>query len=143
MNLQKGFSLIELMIVVAIIGILATVALPAYQDYVLRGKIPQATSNLANKRVRMEQWFQDNQKYTGANVTGAPCAADTTISKYFSFACAIPDDTHYTITATGVGTMAGFKYSITQDNIKTTDGVPAGWGGGGSTCWVTNKGGTC
>ena len=57
---QKGFTLIELMIVVAIIGILASIAIPQYSDYVKRGKAAEATSNLATLRIKMEQCFQDN-----------------------------------------------------------------------------------
>lgn len=54
MKLQKGFTLIELMVVI-----------PAYQDYVTRGRIAEATSELASKRVLMEQWFQDSRSYVG------------------------------------------------------------------------------
>src|SRR5512144_2995678 len=93
MKLNKGFSLIELLVVVAIIGILASVAVPAYQDYVTRGKIPEATSSLANKRIQMEQWFQDYKTYTNADLAGNPCANDTTTSRFFTFSCAITTTT--------------------------------------------------
>ncbi|MGH8742788.1 MAG: type IV pilin protein, partial [Burkholderiales bacterium] len=63
MKTQNGFTLIELMTVVAVLAILAVIAVPAYNDYVTRGKIPEATSNLADLRVKMEQWYQDNRNY--------------------------------------------------------------------------------
>ncbi len=53
MRKVAGFTLIELMITVAIIGILAAVGLPAYNDYIIRGRVPEATSNLSAKRVKM------------------------------------------------------------------------------------------
>src|SRR5690606_1858627 len=60
---NRGFTLIELMITVAIIAILAAVAVPSYQDYVRRGKVTEATATLAQFRIKMEQYFQDNQTY--------------------------------------------------------------------------------
>jgi type IV pilus assembly protein PilE len=135
----RGFTLIELMIAVAIIAILASVALPSYSDYVTRGRIPDATSNLALKRVQMEQYFQDNKTYAGAPA----CTADTTSSKYFSFSCAAAATASaYTLQAVGTGAMTGFTYTVDQSNAKATSAVPSGWTANAS-CWVTKKGGAC
>jgi type IV pilus assembly protein PilE len=146
MKLQKGFTLIELLIVVAIVGILAAVALPAYSNYVTRGKIPEATSNLASKRVQMEQFYQDNRTYVG----GSGCTADTTSSKYFDFSCTpapgvAPTTTVYTIQAVGKSSMAGFTYTIDQSNTKQTTAAPVGWAAAAmpTSCWITKQGGTC
>ena len=138
MKNRNGFTLIELMIVVAIVAILGAVAMPAYTDYVVRGKIPDATSNLATKRVQLEQFFQDNRTYVGAPA----CTADTTASQYFDFSCSVQTATAYTVQAVGKGTMAGFTYTIDQNNSKVTVAVPAGWTTN-ATCWVTKKGGAC
>jgi type IV pilus assembly protein PilE len=135
MKLQKGFSLIELLVVVLIVGILASVAIPAYQDYVTRGKIPDATSNLAAKRVQMEQFFQDNHTYLNAPA----CNNDTTSSKYYTFSCPVLTATTYQIDATGTGGMAGFNYTINESNTKTSTTT---WGNN-LTCWVTKKDGGC
>lgn len=60
-----GFSLIELMIVVAIIGILAAIAFPSYNNYVLRGKRAEARNALMDLAAREERYYSDNNKYIG------------------------------------------------------------------------------
>lgn len=135
---QKGFTLIEVMIVVAIIGILAAIALPNYTDYVKRGKAAEATSMLANFRIRMEQSYQDNRFYT------CPTAAQLLAgAQYFTYTCALgaaPAQT-YTLTATGIAAqgMTSFAFDINEQNAKTStfDGTTGG------TCWLTKKGGSC
>ena len=136
---SAGFTLIELMITVAIIGILSAIALPSYRDYVLRGRIPEATANLATKAVQMEQLFQDARSYVAPPAAICP---DTTSSKFFRFDCSNVTLSTFTITAAGTGAMEGFVYTINQSNAKATTGVPAGWATNAS-CWVTSKGGTC
>lgn len=134
MKSQHGFTLIELMITVAIIGILAAVAIPNYKDYVTRGKIPDATSGLASKRILMEQYYQDNHTYTGATA----CTNDSTTSQFFNFSCVEAGQT-FTLTATGKATMAGFNYDINQTNTKTSATT---WGSN-VNCWVSKKDGSC
>lgn len=135
----KGFTLIEVMIVVAIIGILASIAMPSYVDYLTRGKIPDATSGLAAKRVQMEQFFQDNRTYAGAPA----CNADSTTSQHFDFSCSVAGDaTVFELQAVGKGSMAGFTYTIDQSNARATPSVMAGWTSN-ANCWVTKRDGSC
>jgi type IV pilus assembly protein PilE len=130
-----GFTLIEVMIVVLIISILSAIAIPAYQDYVIRARITQAISGLSSRQVRMEQCYQDNHSYSD-------CAAcDEVTEGDFTFTCEGADPT-FTLTATGLNTMAGFIYTVDQSDAKKTTGAPSGWTGS-DTCWVTKKGGAC
>ncbi|MHB1591058.1 MAG: type IV pilin protein [Sulfuricella sp.] len=140
MKAQKGFTLIELMIVVAVIGILTAIAMPSYTDYVTRGRISDATSNLASKRVQLEQFFQDNRTYVGAPA----CTNDTATSQYFNFSCTAQTANAYTLQADGKGAMVGFNYTIDQANAKASNITAAGWSNPNpNTCWVTKKGGVC
>jgi type IV pilus assembly protein PilE len=138
MKLQKGFTLIELMVTVAIVGILASIAMPLYSDYVIRGKIPEATSSLSTMRVRMEQYFLDNRTYIGF-----PCANNG--NHNFAITCPAAQQTSisYVIQADGVGAMAGFTYTVNEANVQATTAAPSGWGPVSATCWITKKGGVC
>lgn len=142
MKKQSGFTLIELMITVAIIGILSAIALPAYRDYVTRGKLAEAYAQLADMRIKMEQYFQDNRTYTGA------CQAGTTApppaGRYFTYDCNIPTATTFTVTATGVAAegTSGFVFTINESNARATTSVPSGWTSN-ANCWVRTKSGDC
>jgi type IV pilus assembly protein PilE len=138
---QRGFTLIEVMIVVAIVAILAALALPSYQDYVKRGKIPEATSGLSNARIAMEQWYQDNHDYSAA---GNPCATPNQWdTKNFAFKCTGVGADAYLIEADGVAAqgMDGFKFTIDEKNAKTS--TITDWSVSGAACWITKQGGSC
>ena len=132
---SNGFTLIEMMIVVAIIAILASIALPAYQDYILRSRIPEATAGLAAKRVQLETFFDNNRTYVGFDCT-------TGGSANFTFSCTTQNATQYTIQASGQGPMAGFTYTLNESNARTSTISHSGWSNG-DNCWAVRKDGSC
>jgi len=157
--------MIEVMIVVAIIAILGTLAYPSYRDYIIRGRIPEGLALLGNERIVMEKFLADNRVYSGtppSAAAGAPsvdgCARYTgtprpVASQYFYVACQGDQATatSYTLVATGTGSMAGFSYTIDQSGAKATTGLGAGWtfpptsasGSCYSTGWVLKRDGSC
>lgn len=138
MRQARGFTLLELMIALAVIAILTAIAMPSYEDYIQRGKIAEATSNLSQLRIAAEKWFADNRTYVGFPQT-------VQNAKYFSYSCTTPDANHYTCTATGVSGegMTGFKYTINESNTRTSTFTGlTGWNNS-TTCWVTRKGDSC
>lgn len=146
MKQSSGFTLIELMITIAIIAILAAVALPAYNDYVQRAKLTEAFNGLNDFRVRMEQFYQDNRRYDGPTPPGLDgCGVATpTGTKYFTWMCApgaAPAQT-YTATATGIPTqgLTGFVYTINHQNVRATTSA---WGKADANCWIRRKDGSC
>ena len=119
-SMQKGFTLIELMIVVAIIGILAAVALPAYQDYTVRAKVSEVLLAASSGRTAVSEAVQ----VSGA---GFPPTASLEIqsqsSKYVqSVAYASGDSTSGVVTATAQGDTAISGSTITLSGVVGTNG---------------------
>ena len=139
-RMQKGFTLIEIMIAVAIIGILAAIAIPSYRDYVIRGRLVDGTNALSSVRARLEQHFQDNRSYATVGTFTTPCASAT--AGLFAITCT-SNATTYTVTATGSGIVAGLVYTITQDGTQATTTPLPGWGAASTSCWQVRKGGSC
>jgi len=165
MQHKKGFTLLELMITVAVIAILAGIALPSYSDYVTRSKFAEATGNLADLRVKMEQYYADNRRYSttaGGGICGipgvpngnTPTAAD---ARYFTYTCASTNpafnpvgDQQFVLTAIGVAAQGlnGISFTVDHANAKTTT-VTAGtdMASKGYTsnagCWLRKKPSDC
>ena len=148
-----GFTLLEVMITVVIVGILASIALPSYNYFITRSRITEATNTLSNMRTQMEKWFMDHRTYVDT-VTGK-CGIDAPVpnliatynaeaNNKFTMSCPAFAQSTYTLRAVGKGTMSGFTYEINEQNNKTTTAVPSGWTlPSPSTCWVLRKDGSC
>ena len=143
---RNGFTLIEVMIVVAIVAILGGVALPAYTSYIARGKISDAMAALADYRIKMEQYFQDNRNYGTA---GAACSVAVTTSSNFTYTCTVgTPNTTFIASATSIAGALGnatgdYTYTINESNAKgTLKFKGTSYTSGTKTCWLV-RGGEC
>lgn len=84
MKKQQGFTLIELMIVVAIIGILAAIAIPAYQDYTIRAQVSEGLSLSAGAKVAVAEFYQDRGEWPASNADAGLQLAENIEGKYVS-----------------------------------------------------------
>jgi type IV pilus assembly protein PilE len=140
---ERGFTLIELMIAVAIVGLLAAIAYPAYTQYVRRSKIVEALGELATLRVRLEQYYQDNRHYgSSASACGVPMPSHAS----FTFSCTWGSggtSQSFLATATGLESagMDGFVFTVNHANEQRTtqfEGAAAS-----ANCWLKKRGESC
>lgn len=129
----RGFTLIELMVALAIMSILAALAYPSYADYVRSSRVTDGVAQLAQYQLRMEQASQDNGNY-GTTTCAVVVPAATA---YFTTSCVLGNDgASYVATATGSGAMAGHTYTIDEEGTRQTTAfvksasLPA-------ACWLT------
>jgi type IV pilus assembly protein PilE len=143
---HRGFTLIELMIVVAIVAILASIGIPSYNDYIRRSQVAEAGVYLSDYRIKAEQYFQDYKNYgTASCFDGANAPSWATLSstkaKNFTFTCLLNGTVGYTLTATGSANQAvGHTYAIDQSNAQTTTSFKGG--SVAKSCWLF-KGNEC
>ncbi len=105
METKKGFSLIELLVAVVIIGILAAVAIPSYQSYVVKGNRAAAQSFMMDLANREKQYMLDARTYVDFTTLGVSAPAD--VSKHYTITISAPvaSPPEFTITATPYGSQ--------------------------------------
>lgn len=143
----RGFTLIEVMITVAIIAILAAVAIPNYKDYVSRSRLADASTGLATMRAQMERYYQDNRTYANSGTFISPCNNSVVSARTFGnfvVSCAEdPTDKAFKLQAVGSGPSSGFTYTVNHQDVRATTALPTGWGSTCTSKWIMKKGDTC
>lgn len=144
-NKQSGFTLVELLVTVAVVGILAAIAIPSYESYVTKSKIKGAQSDLAALSLVMENFYQKQLKYptnTASTTAESRCVAATgtttcSVSGWqpsqdgFVYKIVTATASTYKLEALGSsGKVNGCSITLTQDNVRaiaSCSGYNGGW----------------
>lgn len=147
-RIQKGFTLIELMIVVAIVGILSAVALPAYQNYVIRAKLSRVQSTLYPIQTALAMYYQENAAFPNdvidSNTLAAPGNLWTSIGLISGTAPSLPQEVALLTVdgraqATVLLTLKIGAGKIKAGSIDNLDLAIVGTAGGSSITWSCSK----
>ena len=136
-RLAQGFTLIELMIVVAVVGILSAIAYPSYTEYVRRGHRADARAGL----LQVQQWLERAATATGTYPTSLPSALTWTAdnTKRYDIAFQAGNTTAaYVLTATPKGAQTGDKcgtYTLSNTGVRGAAGKKSGESGYDPDCW--------
>lgn len=142
MRASRGFTLVEILVVVLIIGALAAIAIPQYDSYIARGRLAEGISTISELQLRQEQVYQDNRAYSNGM---SPRVA----GQYWTGTC-VTANTNQTFTCTATPTASsgiGYVYTVNEAGAKTTTATATpvdGWTvPSPATCWVKSKAGSC
>ncbi len=149
MNAQKGFTLIELMIVVAIIGILAAIAIPQYQNYIAKSQVSRVMGETGNLKTAVEDCMNNGRTgsivntgggsatecslgATSSNIQGAAATNGSTATDGFPLVSIDPDTSTASIVATFSGGASSTLKVATKNQLTWTRLADGSWG-----CWTT------
>ena len=129
-KMQKGFTLIELMIVVAIIGILAAVAIPSYQDYTARAQMSEAVELLSGAKTPLSEFFADKGRWpmdtSLSDLVGNTCTAGATC-KYTNQLTQTGGNSTGTVTVTAQMKSTGVASAISSKKVKLSSSDGKMW----------------
>jgi type IV pilus assembly protein PilE len=131
---NKGFTLVELMITVLVVGILASIAFPSYKEYMRKSKRAEARSALMQASMNMERYFSSNNIYSGA--TAGTVFPSSSASNNYSISIASVDDQTYSLVATPLQGQADDpcgKLLLNQAGQKSVTGTLSS-----DKCWGIN-----
>lgn len=140
---NQGFTLIEMVITVCIVGILASIAYPSYVNYTARARLAEAKSRMMALSQQLEQLYSNTGSFNGASCTSAsPCTSPATGTSYFSVSFNSPSSSTYTITAAATSNFTSAYRSnpcttLTLDSTgnKTASGTAGSYTASIDTCW--------
>ncbi|GAB3747319.1 type IV pilin protein [Lysobacter olei] len=129
MKQASGFTLIELMVVVAIVGILAAIAVPAYTEQVRKSRRAEAVRFVGDMQLALERWRAENPSYANCSGTGCgsgtyPVAPTSTVSPFYTIAIATATTSAYSITATPAGAQSGDRCGVLTLASGVSNGKP-------------------
>lgn len=123
----RGFTLIELMVAIAIIAILAAVALPGYQSHVRKSRRAVAATCLQELAQQMERRYTTHMNYTGGTLPSAPCVTDLQSAYTLQFAASQPTTTTFILQAIPRGPQAGdaacMTLSLNHQGVRERTGT--------------------
>lgn len=136
MNKHTGFTLIELMIVVAIIGVLGAIAYPSYNSYMIKSKRADAKVGLSKLADKQERFYLQNNIYTNDFGAAGLNTSTTSDEGYYTFTIPAADATGFTLTASRVGGAGADVDCVTMSQTSTgLKTATAGGGGDETKCW--------
>lgn len=135
--MKTGFTVIELLIVVAIMGILAGVALPIYSNHTKEVRLAAVPSIVLSAKNNAETYFGDSKTFDGA-----PCKKAELPGSDWLVSCET-SSTSYNVVVVGLGMMSGFSFKETMTGLQSST-VPTSFSTrNGSSCFILTKGGGC
>lgn len=142
---QDGFTLLELLIVIAIIGILSGIALPAYKDYTRQGHLSAAASTLSMLANQLESHYLETRRYSNdQDICDIPDSSDD----YFNYTCTLQNDSdqQYLLSASSTSKLSASKtiiLSLNEQGIKSTRILTGSNASEEFQCWILSSSGDC